>query len=787
MLAEDSGIKLYTTQEEFTLTKTICEPPLSRWAYTTYPPEERPWTVPYQRNDSFSESWHLITYLHHVFRNKIWDAQTQGRPDEPAPTTPLYTHIRGQHGSGKTQHAIEYAYRYRAEYDSVFWVNAASRQSLALSFYDIAYALALPERFSPIQDHVIAAVLHWLHIHDQWLLIIDNINMLEQVRTILPRKGQGHILLLLHTPIEDTAEHKVARRDDLQTSISTRSIAGGSNLHWLEPRQCQQFLLQRTTAGTAVTPLKLLPLEARQALRSLVTTIGRLPLVLDMAGAYIEHTQCSLREYQQHYQAQRPRPLKREQSDKDYDRAAHTAVRTALARLQANSPLAVELLRLCAFLHPDAIAQEILVASNPEPPARTYTNLKETLEVNQAIAMLQQYALISSLPGHARMLSIHRLTQVALKAEMSRDQQGMYARRVVRAISLLIPTMYDEQQRPLFARYLLHAQICAVLIKEWEITTPEAVDLLQRIGIYLQYHATYQEAEPLLQQACLLAEQVYGPVHEKVGILLGNLADLYATCENPERVEYAEELYLRSIDIFDATIGPDQHRAVVGLTNLAHLYKHQGKAQRAEELLRRALTIAEDFLGLDHHLLAFNITNLAQFYSEQNKPHLARPLYERVISLLEKKYGAHDLVVAQALNNLAHYYMKFDQPEQALPLLQRVLLIADSEDESDPIIVAQSLCNLAQLAMQLGQLDEAEPLLQRSLAIHEHVFGANHPELRGILIQLSVLYTDMGKYNQANEILQRTLVTWQEELSASAPITLLLETEPLQVKHPSPF
>src|SRR5579859_2826694 len=110
MLTENLDIKHYAIQEDVPIVKVIYEPSAGRRAYTAYSADERPWTVPYQRNALFSESWHLIDHLHHVFRTKFWDGQTQALSSQPPPAYPLYTHIRGRHGSGKTQHAIEYAY-----------------------------------------------------------------------------------------------------------------------------------------------------------------------------------------------------------------------------------------------------------------------------------------------------------------------------------------------------------------------------------------------------------------------------------------------------------------------------------------------------------------------------------------------------------------------------------------------------------------------------------------------------------------------------------------------------
>src|SRR5581483_7348161 len=49
-------------------------------------------------------------------------------------------------GSGKTQLALEYAFRQREEYRAVFWVPAFSRVTLNGAYSDIAMLLDLPEK-----------------------------------------------------------------------------------------------------------------------------------------------------------------------------------------------------------------------------------------------------------------------------------------------------------------------------------------------------------------------------------------------------------------------------------------------------------------------------------------------------------------------------------------------------------------------------------------------------------------------------------------------------------------
>src|SRR5207237_5186467 len=89
------------------------------------PQTERPWNVPYRRNPFFTGRTQLLERLH----QQLSRAQGQSYA------------LSGLGGIGKTQTVIEYAYRYRDEYSAVFWIRAASRETLVADFVALARLL----------------------------------------------------------------------------------------------------------------------------------------------------------------------------------------------------------------------------------------------------------------------------------------------------------------------------------------------------------------------------------------------------------------------------------------------------------------------------------------------------------------------------------------------------------------------------------------------------------------------------------------------------------------------
>src|SRR5258708_33122147 len=81
---------------------------------------------------------------------------------------------------------------------------------------------------------------------------------------------------------------------------------------------------------------------------------------LDQAGAYIEELQCGLSDYVQLYRAHR-KVLHQERGGLTQDHPEPVATTWSLSfqKVEDRNPAAADMLRVCAFLQPDAIPDEI--------------------------------------------------------------------------------------------------------------------------------------------------------------------------------------------------------------------------------------------------------------------------------------------------------------------------------------------------------------------------------------------------------------------------------------------
>jgi len=523
------------------------------------------WNIPFRRNPFFTGREPIVAQVHSL----LHAGKTAALSQPPA--------ISGLGGIGKTQTAVEYAYRYREEYQYVLWVQANTSETLLANFVALARLLNLPEQDAREQQITVQALKQWLETHSGWLLIFDNADDLAPVQDYLPTGNTGHILLTTRAQ----AMSGLARKIELDT---------------MSPQEGATLLLRRAGLLAPEAALESASPADRALAINIVRAMDGLPLALDQAGAYLEETNESLSTYLTLYRQQRAELLKRRGGlVPHHPDSVATTWSLAFKNVERANPAAIELMRLCAFLAPDAIPEELISEGAPHLGPVLEPVAADRLKLNAALAELLKYSLVRR-DTATRTLTIHRLVQAVIKDELDEQTQHQWAERAVQAVDQVFP--FDEPAPwPRSQRYLPQALVCEDLIKQWGITFDEAAALLSNAGSYLKNRGQYLEAAPLLQYALSIQESVYGRDHPNTDPFLNNLALLYW---NQGRYAEAESLHLRALAIKEKVLGPDHPSTANTLNNLANLYRDQGKDAEAAPLFQRALAIREKVLGPEH-------------------------------------------------------------------------------------------------------------------------------------------------------------------------------------------
>ncbi len=692
------------------------------------------WQVP-PRNPFFTGREAQLERLHESLRRTRSAALSQVQA------------ISGLGGIGKTHTALEYAHRYRHEFTAAFWTGANSRDALLSGFAAIARLLGLPQKDDKDAHAVAASVRRWLDVNPGWLLVFDNVEDLNLTAAFAPAAGGGH--LLLTTRLQATGGF--AERVDLED---------------MEPEEGALFLLRRAKLLPPETPFGSASAADRKLALEVTRELAGLPLALDQAGAFIEEVPSTLAEYLGFYRTE-GRKLRARRGELAQDHASVTVTFSlAFARVEAANPAAADLVRVCSFLSPDAIPEEIFLEGGTQLGERLAQLAGKPFELAEALKEAGRFSLIHRQPA-AKTIDIHRLVQEVVKDEMSQEVQRTWAERVVRAVKQAFPYV-EYRSWPVCDRLLPHALSCAALIHEQQLEFDEAARLLNQAGFYLRERARYPEAEPLYQRALAIREKASGPDHPQTAASLNNLAQLYS---DQGRYDEAEPLCQRALAIKENALGPYHPDTATSLNNLAGLYLGQGRYAEAEPLFKRALAIREKESGPDHPNTAQSLNNLAQLYSDQGRYAEAEPLFKRALAIREKALGPDHPHTASSLNNLASLYCDQGRYTEAEPLHQRALAIREKALGPDHPLTATSLNNLALLYYDQGRYAEAEPLFKRALAIHEKALGPDHPLSAQSLNNLALLCHQQGRYTEAEALQQRALAILEKALGPDHPRT----------------
>ncbi|KAK6331356.1 hypothetical protein TWF730_004437 [Orbilia blumenaviensis] len=681
---------------------------------------------------------------------------------------------------GKTQTALEFAYRYKNDYDAIFWVSVATNDSIHTSLVQIMQRIVTEQarktwlRSAPsyeeigsrlgisglidingrvsadpqTADRIKAALVDWLELrnNNNWLLIFDNADDLETINLeeYIPNNGSGSILV-------------TSRRQEFPHR---------TDLSGLDPESAVALLLKSAglsdASGGTADDHAVIQYEAAQ----LVEHLGFMPLAISIAGCYIYEAKLPLREYKSHYdkgfmivQSRKP------EFGWNYRNMDTTATtwEITFSQVEKRDAEAAMLLLTCSYLNYEEIFENIWENKN-----------LDKVTINSRVRLLASYSLVRiTSPG---VFSIHPVIhswarerqqeserfkvientvavigKVCDRENMSRDSRNWDAeeeRRIAAHLAYL--HQYSKYDLPKFSSQ-----------KEYESGDTTSLSYLGSIGLVFNGLGKYDEAMQWQQRALSTQEKVLGKDHLTTLYIMHNIA---ATLINQGKYSEALQWLQKALIGKEKILGKDHPSTLATVDNMAGVFHAQGKYDKAIQWLWRALTGREKVLGKDHPNTLATVDNMAGVFHAQGKYDKAIQWLWRALTGREKVLGKDHPNTLATVDNMARAFRDQGKYDEAIQWSWRALTGREKALGKDHPDTLATVDNMAQAFRDQGKYDEAIQWSWRALTGREKALGKDHPDTLATVDNMARAFRDQGKYDEAIQWSWRALTGKEKAL-----------------------
>ncbi len=690
--------------------------------------------------------------------------------------------LQGLGGVGKTAVAVEYAYRYRTDYEVVWWIPADQIAQVRASLAALGKNLGLEATMTAGIEGAAKVTLDALRRGEpyaRWLLIFDNADQPEDLKDFLPG-GPGDVLI-------------TSRNHRWQSQVTTVPVDVFTRA------ESTEFLSKRA------------PVDASDPEADLLADkLGDLPLALDQAGAMLAETGMGIREYLGLLDEQFTK-LMAENRSVDYPLSVIATWSIAIAKVRQTQPRAQELLRCCAFFGPDPIPRDVFRRGTQATETRISDLMAQPILLARAVGELGRYALVTI---NGRMISVHRLVQAMLRDDLDAQEHARFRREVQTILAAAAPTdPSDVRQWPRFRELLPH--VTAETTELARSTDPAVRTFVANMMRYLYFSGDFTSCEALAKKfleqwtrdsgtadpQVLQARRYYADVLRELGRYAESF-DLVSDALNRARDALGEkdrttlamqsalaanqrargdfaaalDLDTRTLGLNEETFGPSAPQTLRAIANVGLDYGLTGDYEKAREYSERAyLRMSEVSSGVsptDVLICWYNMAwavRLEGLYSE------ARDVGEDAWDYGKERLGNDHFATLRAANGLSIALRRLAPlREQAAQLAEEVYERSRArfgDNNPDTMAAAISLTNARRTN---NRIDEAVELAESTIEQYPRIYGKEHPYYYGCVGNLALLRRYAKKPDEARVLNEQALAGLESRLTRDNDYSLVV-------------
>jgi len=647
--------------------------------------------------------------------------------------------LHGEGGVGKSQIAIEYAYRHRSDYDVIWWVPSEHPAQILASLIELGNRLGLD-----VGNEVISAVpkvraaLRAGTPYGNWLLVFDNAETPETVRDYFPDAGTGKVLI---TSRNQEWSHLA---ESLEVDVFSRVES--------------VRLLQRRNQH----------LPDADADR-LAEALGDLPLAIEHGSAWLHATDMAVGDYLRLLE-EKQEQLTTLDLTPGYEMPVAAAANVALDRLGAENPAALQLLQVCSFFAPEPIDRDLFARVRGAMGAPELDEaLKNPSRLNQAVRDIQRYVL-ARVDHRGNSLQLHRLVQKVLQDSIPPEK-----RSVMEHSAHILLTGVNTGDPGDSTQWLRYQALASHLTASnaWACEDDWARAVVINLLAFYYYWGDYGSGRDLAQRVVDDWRARLGADHAqtlKAAKWLGYYWWLFGEFDN------AAAIQRETLRLSQNTVGPEDEETIDAMSMVASTLRVSGQFTAARNLNLEAFQTARRALGENEPATLEAAHNLGISLRLTGEFRVARQLdadtYRRRIAVL----GHDHPETLRTLNNLTiderecgEYIRSRRMVEENYNRYARLFGVGHQET----IRIAR---NLAVARRRAGDHLNAYKLAEDTMNRFRERFGPNQPDTIAAALNFAVDLREADDLQRAYELAAQTAEDYRRTLGADHPYTLYART-----------